>query len=58
MKKEEFKELTELIEQAHQIKATCYKVLENAPQAMSNVYPITDILTAVNNLFKYYEREE
>jgi hypothetical protein len=52
MKKEELREL------AQQMRTRCYYALENAPQAMSNVCPILDVLTKVNKLIEHLEREE
>ena len=52
MKKEE------LIKEAYQIRKKCFLMLENAPQEMSNVTPILNVLTATKQLIDYLEQEE
>ncbi len=48
-------ERAELLKEAEAIKARCYYMLENAPQAMSNVSTILDVLRAVEKLIKHVE---
>jgi len=52
MKKEE------LIKEAYQIRKKCVFMLENAPQEMSNVMPILNVLKATNQLIDYLEHNK
>ena len=45
----------ELIKEAYQILEKCVFMLENAPQAMSNVMPILNVLEETKKLIKYLE---
>ena len=47
----------EFVEQAKSVRQKCYWMLENAPQKMSNVSPILEILAAVNRLIASQENE-
>jgi hypothetical protein len=45
-----------LIEEAYQIREKCVLMLENAPQEMSNVTLIQNVLTVTNQLINYLEQ--
>lgn len=47
----------ELVEQAKEVRRKCYFMLENAPQEMSNVSLILNLLAATNKLLEYLENE-
>ncbi len=46
----------ELIKEAYQILEKCVFMLENAPQEMSNVMPILNVLAETSKLIKALEK--
>jgi hypothetical protein len=48
----------EVMDKAKQIRANCYYMLDNAPQEMSNVTSILNVLNAVKCLIAQLEEED
>jgi len=48
----------EVMDKAKEIRANCYYMLDNAPQEMSNVSSILNVLTAVKYLISKLEEED
>jgi hypothetical protein len=44
-----------LIKESYQMHKKCVLMLENTPQAMSNVAPILTVLAAINQLIDYLD---